>query len=86
MSDKDIMKMLGLYDRSITLTLEDDILKEMNKPLEHEEKKKEFLSMFKECYNDIIKIIEKDGRIAVNCFTCFKGMDLSKKYGKPKSK
>ena len=38
--------------------------------------------MFKECYDDIVKIIELDGRIAVECFTCIRGMDLSKKYGK----
>ena len=35
---------------------------------------------------EIVKFIEIDGRIAVNCFTCIKGMDLSKQYGKPKKK
>lgn len=47
-------------------------------------KDKEFVELFKRNYNDIVKFIEIDGRIAVNCFTCIKGMDLSKKYGKPK--
>lgn len=47
-------------------------------------KDKEFVELFKKNYNDIVKFIEIDGRIAVNCFTCVRGMDLSKKYGKPK--
>ena len=42
--------------------------------------------MFKRNYNEIIKFIDFDGRIAVECFTCIKGMDLRKKYGKPKGK
>ena len=92
MTDKDLLKMLGLYDRTITLTLEDEILDTMNKfhkdNLEHENKKKEFLVLFKECYDDIVKIIAFDPhkRIAVDCFTCARGMDLSKQYGKPKRK
>ena len=55
---------------------------------EHENKKREFVELFKECYSDIVKIMELDPhkRVAVNCFTCIKGMDLSKQYGKPKRK
>ena len=92
MTDKDLLKMLGLYDKTITLTLEDEILDTMNKfhqdNVEHEKKKKEFLALFKECYDDIVKIIGFDPhkRIAVDCFTCVRGMDLSKQYGKPKKK
>ena len=86
MTDKELLKMFGLYDRSVKLTLEEDINKTMNdfvrESKEYEEKKKEFIKMFKECYDDIVKIIELDGRIAVECFTCIRGMDLSKKYGK----
>ena len=48
------------------------------------QKDREFVEMFKRNYNEIVKFIELDGRIAVECFTCIKGMDLSKKYGKPK--
>lgn len=51
---------------------------------EEKRKDKEFVELFKRNYNEIVKFIEIDGRIAVNCFTCIKGMDLSKKYGKPK--
>lgn len=92
MTDKELLKMLGLNDRTITLTLEDEILNTMDKYhkeyLEHEQKKKEFLSLFKECFDDVVKIIEFDPhkRIAVDCFTCVRGMDLSKQYGKPKKK
>lgn len=92
MTDKELLKMLGLNDRTITLTLEDEILNTMDKyhkeHLEHEKKKKEFLALFKECYDDVVKIIEFDPhkRIAVDCFTCVRGMDLSKQYGKPKKK
>ena len=88
MTDKELLKMFGLYDRSVKLTLEEDIQKTMNdfvrESKEHEEKKKEFIKMFKECYDDIVKIIELDGRIAVDCFTCIRGVNLSKQYGKPK--
>ncbi len=88
----DLLKWFGLSDKNITITLEDEILNTMNKyyneQQKYEEKKKEFIRLFKECYDDIVKIIELDNqqRIAVNCFTCIKGMDLSKQYGKPKKK
>jgi len=92
MTDKEWLKMLGLSDRTITSTLEEDILNNMGGFVkdrqEHENKKREFISLFKECYNDIVKIIEFDPhrRIPVNCYTCIRGMDLSKQYGKPKEK
>lgn len=85
----ELLDWFGLTDKKINITLEDDIKgiidKYYDEYLEHEQKKKEFISLFKECYNDIVKIIEFDPhkRIAVNCFTCLKGMDLSKQYGKP---
>ena len=92
MTDKELLKMFGLYDRSVKLTLEEDILKTMNdlvkESQEYEEKKKEFVSLFKACYDDIVNVIRQDRqkRIAVECFTCVRGMDLSKQYGKPKPK
>ena len=58
--------------------------------LQEDEKRKdrEFIELFKRNYNDIVRIIEFDPhkRIPVNCYTCIKGMDLSKQYGKPKRK
>lgn len=92
MTDKELLKMFGLYDKTITLTVEDDIVDTMNnhykEHIEHEKKKAEFLALFKECYDDVVEIVQADTkkRIAVDCFTCVKGMDLSKQYGKPKKK
>lgn len=91
LSNKELNELLewfGLSDKEIHITLEDDIKDIMDKyydELQEHEKKKEFLSLFKECYDDIVKIIELDPhkRVPVNCFTCIKGMDLSKQYGKP---
>ena len=93
MKDKDILDLLGLTDKTITLELtkdledviENGIDNYFKKLQEQENKKQEFIQMFKECYDEIVKIIEFDPhkRIAVNCYTCIKGMDLSKQYGKP---
>ena len=92
MTDKELLKMFGLYDKTITLTVEDDIVDTMNnhykEHLEHEEKKKEFIQLFKECYDDLCIFMEKDPehKVAISCYTCLKGIDLSKQYGKPKNK
>ena len=92
MTDKELLKMFGLYDKTITLTVEDDIVDTMNnhykEHLEHEEKKKEFIQLFKECYDKLCIFMEKDPehKVAISCYTCLKGMDLSKQYGKPKKK
>lgn len=95
MKDKDIIDLLGLTDRTIKVgvSIEDDLqymiengidkyYEELDK---YNQRKKEFVEMFRECYDDIVKIIELDPRkrIAVDCFTCIKGMDLSKQYGRP---
>ena len=86
----ELLEWFGLSDKEIHITLEDDIKGVMDKYYdEHQEhENKEFISLFKECYSDIVKIMELDPhkRIPVNCFTCIKGMDLSKQYGKPKRK
>ena len=84
--------MFGLYDKTITLTVEDEIVDTMNnhykEHLEHEQKKKEFIQLFKECYDDLCIFMEKDPehKVAISCYTCLKGIDLSKQYGKPKKK
>ena len=93
MKGKDILDLLGLTDKEITLELSKDlnyviengIDNYLEKLKEHENKKQEFIQLFKECYDDIVKIIEFDPykRIAVDCYTCIRGMDLSKQYGKP---
>ena len=95
LSNKELNELLdwfGLSDKEIHIILEDDIKgvidKYYDEHQEYENKKKEFIQLFKECYSDIVKVIEHDThkRVAVNCYTCIKGMDLSKHYGKPKKK
>ena len=91
--DLDIEDILGLTEPKKG-TLEYDLnfiiengMEEYVKQQEEEKRKdREFVELFKRNYDDIVKFIEIDGRIAVNCFTCIKGMDLSKQYGKPKKK
>ena len=93
--DLDIEDLLGLTEPKKG-TLEYDLnfiinngMEEYIKQQEEEKRKdREFVELFKRNYNDIVKIIEFDPhkRIPVNCYTCIKGMDLSKQYGKPKRK
>lgn len=90
--DLDLEELLGLseprkhsleYDLNFII---DNGLEAYNKQVqEHEKKKQEFIELFEECFDDIVKIIELDGRIAVECFTCIKGMELRDKYGNPRS-
>lgn len=53
---------------------------------QQKQKDREFIELFKRNYDEIVKFISLDPKqqIAVNCFTCIKGMDLSKQYGRPK--
>ena len=92
MRDKDILNMLGLNDRTIRYTLEEDILNTMGDFVrdneEHQAKKREFISLFKECFDELCLFMEKDPehKVPISCYTCIRGMDLSKQYGKPKKK
>lgn len=96
MKKNTIEDLLNLQDNTIRLELIADIEnianngyeKFLNEYEEHENKKREFIEMFKECYDDLCRFMEKDPqkRIAVNCYTCLRGIDLSKQYGKPKRK
>lgn len=93
--DLDIEDLLGLTEPKKG-TLEYDLNFIINNGMEeyikqqeeHEQKKKEFIEMFKECFDELYEFMEKDPkqRVAISCFTCIKGMDLSKQYGKPKKK
>lgn len=93
--DLDIEDLLGLKEPSKN-SLEYDLLFVMNngieeyKRLQEEEKQKdrEFVERFKRNYDELCGYMEKDPkkRVAISCFTCIKGMDLSKQYGKPKQK
>jgi hypothetical protein len=88
--DLDLEDLFGLKENTNTLEydlnfiIDNGIDKYLEKQQEEKTKDKEFMELFKRNYNNIVKFIEMDGRIAVNCYTCIKGMDLSKKYGKPK--
>lgn len=94
MKDKDILDLLGLTDKTIKLELtkdleyviENGIDDYLKREQEHEEKKKEFIQLFKECFDELCLFMEKDSlrRVPISCYTCIKGMDLSKQYGKPK--
>ena len=93
--DLDIEDLLGLKDTNKN-TLDYDLNFIINNGMEeyikqqekHELKKKEFIDLFKECYDELCEFMEKDPehKVPISCFTCIKGMDLSKQYGKPKKK
>ena len=91
--DLDIEDLLGLKEPSknsleydLNFIIENGMEEYLKLQEEEKRKDREFVELFKRNYNEIIKFIEIDGRIAVNCFTCIKGMDLSKQYGTPKKK
>ena len=93
--DLDIEELLGLsepkkntLEYDLNFVLENGIEKYNQMQEEHENKKKEFMRMFKECFDEICFYMESDPkrRVSVNCFTCVRGMDLRDQYGKPKRK
>ena len=91
--DLDIEELLGLSEPKKN-TLEYDLNFILNNGMEEylkqqeerENKKKEFMQLFRECFDEICFYMEKDPkrRVSVNCFTCIKGMDLRDQYGKCK--
>ena len=91
----DLEDLLGLNEPSKD-SLEYDLLFVMENGIDEyvkireneRNKDREFVELFKRNYDEIVKFISLDPkrRIAVDCFTCIKGMDLSKQYGKPKRK
>lgn len=91
----DIEDLLGLKEPSkdsleydLNFIIENGMEEYLRLQEKEKQKDKEFVEMFKRNYDEIVKFISVDPkqRIAVDCFTCIKGMDLSKKYGKPKQK
>ena len=91
--DLDIEELLGLsepkkntLEYDLNFILENGIEKYNQMQQEHENKKKEFMQLFRECFDEICFYMEKDPkrRVSVNCLTCVKGMDLRDKYGKLK--
>jgi len=91
----DLEDLLGLKEPSKD-SLEYDLLFVMENGIDEyvklreneKNKDREIVEIFKRNYDEIVKFISLDPkqRIAVDCFTCLKGVDLSKQYGKPKRK
>lgn len=87
--DLDLEDLLGLKDNKntleydLTFIVENGMEEYLRQYQEQEKKKQEFIALFKECYDDIVKIIDKDPKqqIAVNCYGCKTwGKDLSHHY------
>lgn len=93
--DLDIEELLGLKEPNkktleydLNFIIDNGMEEYIKQQEEHEQRKKEFISLYKECYDELCEFMEKDPkqRVAISCFTCIKGMDLRDKYGKPKRK
>lgn len=91
----DIEDLLGLKEPSkysleydLNFIIENGMEEYLRLQEKEKQKDKEFMEMFKRNYDEIVKFISLDPkqRIAVDCFTCIKGMDLTKQYGKPKKR
>ena len=86
--------LLGLKDSKLELQLDltQDIQGVMDKffqeAQEREAKNREFIQLFKDNYNELVKIMELDPlrRVSVNCLTCVRGMNLRDQYGVAKKK
>ena len=93
--DLDIEDLLGLTEPNknsleydLNFVIENGIDEYIKQQQEHENKKREFIELFKECFDELCVFMEKDDklRVPISCFTCIKGMDLRDQYGKPKRK
>lgn len=93
--DLDIEDLLGLkepdkntLEYDLNFIIENGIDEYIKQQQEHENKKREFIELFKECFDELCVFMEKDDkrRVPISCFTCIKGMDLRDQYGKPKRK
>ena len=87
--DLDIEDLLGLTNNleyDLNFIIENGIEGYLKQQEDEKRKDREFVEMFKRNYDEIVKFISLDPkqRIAVDCFTCIKGVDLGKKYGKPR--
>lgn len=91
--DLDIEDLLGLKEPSknsleydLNFIIENGIEGYLKQQEDEKRKDRKFVEMFKRNYDEIVKFIslEPKQRIAVDCFTCIKGVDLSKKYSNPK--
>ena len=93
--DVDLEDLLGLKEPNkdsleydLNFIIENGMEEYLRLQEKEKQKDKEFVEIFKRNYDEIVKFISLDPkqRIAVDCFTCLKGVDLTKQYGKPKQK
>ncbi len=93
--DLDIEDLLGLTEPNknsleydLNFIIDNGVDEYIKQQQEHENKKREFIELFKECFDELCVFMEKDDkrRVPISCFTCIKGMDLREQYGKPKRK
>lgn len=91
--DLDIEDLLDLKEPSknsleydLNFIIENGIEGYLKQQEDEKRKDRKFVEMFKRNYDEIVKFIslEPKQRIAVDCFTCIKDVDLSKKYSNPK--
>ncbi|MDY5852878.1 MAG: hypothetical protein SPK28_01440 [Bacilli bacterium] len=91
----DIEDLLGLKEPNkdsleydLNFIIENGIDKYIENQQKHEEEKRKFIELFKECFDELCVFMEKDSlhRVPISCYTCLKGMDLSKQYGRPKKR
>ena len=68
------------YD--LNFIIENGIEKYIEKEQKHEEEKRKFIELFKECYDELCVFMEKDprGRIAVNFEVCHYGEFLYNRW------
>ncbi len=90
----DLEDLLGLKDTTIDVEVDltQDLLYVMEHGIDkynesiqkHEEEKRKFVRMFKECYDELCMFMEMDPkrRVPISCYTCQRGMDLRDQYGK----
>lgn len=92
--DIDMEELLGLteprkhsLEYDLNFIMENGIEKYNKQVQEHEKKKREFIELFEECFDELCDIMQDDPlqRVAISCFTCQKGMELRDKYGSPRS-
>ena len=93
--DLDIEDLLGLTEPNknsleydLNFIIENGIDEYIKQQQKKKNKKREFIELFKECFDELCVFMEKDDkrRVPISCFTCIKGMDLRDQYGKPKRK
>lgn len=93
--DLDIEDLLNLKEPNkntleydLNFILDNGIDKYIEAQQQHEDERRKFMELFKECFDELCEYMEQDPkrRVSVNCFSCVKGMDLRDKYGKPKKR